>query len=246
MELNQQEIDTQNYVAQHYENTRYKVDYALKYHDWWSKKMLRLVKPQGRILDNGCGTGHFVEKYLPDYDVYGIDIAEEMVKYAKNRMKNVQVADAQDLPFEDNYFDTIFARGLIHHLPNPGLGVKEMSRTLKPGGRVLFVDPLKSFLSDLPRKIANKKSKHFSEEHKNFYKQEVIDIIREHLSIEKVYPFGYIAYPFLGFPDVLPVYKYVPLKFVFTPLLIKFDELVSYLPFIKNQGWGIMIVASKK
>lgn len=246
MVLNKEEIKTQNYVASYYENTRFKLPYSVAYHDWWSRQMLKLISPKGVILDNGCGTGHFVEKYLKDYDdVIGLDIAEEMVKYAKTRMKNVVLGDSQDLPFPNGKFDTIFARGLIHHLPDPERGVVEMARTLKPGGEVLFVEPLSSVLSRLPRKIANKKSDHFSAEHKNFEKKELLDIISRHLKIEKIKPFGYIAYPLLGFPDVLNVYGHIPMKKIITPSLIGLDSLISKIPLIRNQAWGIMIVAKK-
>lgn len=245
MVLNQKEIDTQNFVAHHYENTRYKVGYSIIYHDWWSRQMLKLIHPYGRILDNGCGPGHFAAKWLKGKDVIGLDIAEEMVKYAKTRMDNVVQGDSQELPFEDESFDTIFARGLIHHLPEPEKGVSEMYRTLKPGGRVLFVEPISSVLSRLPRKIANKKSDHFSEDHKNFERKKLIKIISKHFEIQKIRPFGYLAYPLLGFPDVLSIYKYVPFKKIMTPLLIFIDNVFSKIPLIKNQAWGVMIVVKK-
>ncbi len=243
--VNKKEIETQDFVAEHYEKVRYSKKYSLRYHKWWDTEMIRLVKPDGMILDNGCGQGHFAENYLKGQNVIGLDISSKMLKYAKNRMDKVVLGDSQQLPFKDNCFDTMFARGLLHHLPDPGLGIAEIQRTLKDDGQVIFVDPIATFISTLPRKIQNKKSDHFSEEHKNFRRNEIITLIENHLKIEKIRPFGYIAYPLLGFPDVLDVYRFVPLKKLCTPLLMGIDKIISHTPFIKNQAWGVFILASK-
>jgi len=248
MKTNKKEDEkkVQDYVAKDYEEKRYAKNYSLAYQDWWSKKMIDLVGPEGKILDNGCGTGYFADRFLREYDVMGIDVSEEMVRYAQKRMKKVIQGDAQNLPFEDNIFDVVIARSLLHHLASPEQGVKEIKRVLKNGGRVIFVETISSFLSNLPRKILYKKSKHFSKEHKNFKEKELLRLIDSELKIKKKYYFGYLAYPLLGFSDILDLYKYIPFKFIFTPLLIKLDELISETPLIKKQAWGIMILAEKR
>jgi len=241
---NLQEIKTQDFVSDFYEEKRYATSYSRAYHYWWSQKMISFAQPQGRILDNGCGTGHFAE-FLKGFDVIGLDISTGMLKYAKKRYKKVVHGDAQNLPFPNEYFETVLARSLLHHLSGPYQGVSEIYRVLVPGGRVIFSDTLNSILSNLPRKIL-KKGKHFSQGHKNFHKSEIIDIISSKLTIKKVYYFGYIAYPLLGFPDIMNIYKYFPAKKIITPLLIKTDELISKIPIINQQAYGIMILAEKK
>src|SRR4030043_1925359 len=75
-----------------------------------------------KILDVATGTGKqafaFAEK---GYDVTGIDLSEAMLKVAnkKNRYKNVnfQVADATNLPFEDNSFDVSGVSFALHDMP---------------------------------------------------------------------------------------------------------------------------------
>jgi ubiquinone/menaquinone biosynthesis C-methylase UbiE len=243
---NRKEQETQDYAAKYYEEQRYTKGYSVKYQNWWSKKMIDLVGPNGKILDVGCGTGYFAEKFLSKYDVMGVDISEEMIRYAQTRMKKAVQGDAQNMPFPDNTFDVVIARSLLHHLPDPKQGAKEIKRVLKNGGRVIFADTHNSFLSDLPRKIMYKKNKHFSDEHKNFKEEELIKIIGSELTIIKKYYFGYIAYPLMGFPDVLDVFKYFPLKKILITALIKFDELMSKIPVIKKQSFGIMILAEKQ
>jgi len=241
---NSQEIETQDFVSDFYEEKRYTLSYSRAYHHWWSQKMISFVRPQGRILDNGCGIGHFAE-FLGGFDVIGLDISTEMLKYARKRYKKVVQGDAQNLPFPNEYFDTVLARSLLHHLPDPYQGVSEICRVLVPGGRVIFSDTLNSILSNLPRKVL-KRGQHFSLEHKNFHKSKIIDIVGSKLTIEKIYYFGYIAYPLLGFPDIINIYKYFPVKKFITPLLIKIDELISNIPIINQQAYGIMILAKKK
>lgn len=242
------EIKTQDFVADFYEEIRYKKPYSWLYQSWWFKKMINLVNPpaDGLILDDGCGTGHLAE-FLPSEKIIGLDISEGMLKYARKRIPQVTKGDAQNLPFGDEIFDCVFARALLHHLPEPERGVREIKRVLKKGGRVIFCDTLYSFLSVLPRKIL-KKTEHFSEEHKNLRESEIVNMIKPHLIIKKIYYFGYIAYPLLGFPDIFDSFKPLP-RFLRMPLakfLVKVDELIALIPLLKKQAWGIMIVAEKE
>jgi ubiquinone/menaquinone biosynthesis C-methylase UbiE len=237
------EIETQDLVSDFYEGKRYTLSYSWAYHQWWSRKMLSFIQPKGRILDNGCGTGHFSE-FLKGLDVTGLDISARMLGYARKRYQKVIQGDAQNLPFTNDYFDLVLAKGLLHHLPNPQRGVTEIYRVLRKGGEVVFSDTLNSILTNLPRRIL-KRSKHFSQEHKNFKRSEIIKIIDSKLSIEEIYYFGYLAYPLLGFPDIINIYKYFPAKKIVTPLLIKIDELISKIPFLNRQACGIIILARK-
>ncbi len=100
-----------------------------------------------RILDVATGTGKqafaFAEK---GYDVTGIDLSEAMLKVAnnKNRYKNVnfQVADATNLPFEDNSFDVSCISFALHDMPLTirEKVLKEMVRVTKPEGMIVVVD----------------------------------------------------------------------------------------------------------
>ena len=105
------------------------------------------VKKGSRILDIGTGTGKqafaFAEK---GYDVTGIDLSEAMLKVAnkKNRYKNVnfQVADATNLPFEDNSFDVSSVSFALHDMPLTirERVLKEIVRVTKPAGMIVIVD----------------------------------------------------------------------------------------------------------
>lgn len=70
----------------------------------------------------------------------GIDLTERAVGHTKRRFElfglnsNLQVADAENLPFEDASFDAVYTWGVIHHSPNTQKAVDEIYRILKPGG----------------------------------------------------------------------------------------------------------------
>ncbi|MDP3732702.1 MAG: methyltransferase domain-containing protein [Candidatus Omnitrophota bacterium] len=245
--INRKEVEMQDKVSEYYEAVRYKKDYSVRYHEWWIKKMISMSGINGgRVLDNGCGTGILFD-YLRGYDcmVTGMDISSGMLEKAKKINKNTVCGDSQELPFKDGSFDIIYARSLLHHLPDHAKGVKEMKRVARGNGRIVFVDTNDSILSRLPRMMVKDKG-HFSEEHKNFRIDELMNIISREFRITGVYFFGYIAYPLLGFPDLIDIFKYAPFKGIVSKILIKIDEVIAAIPFVKKNSWGVMICARKE
>lgn len=81
--------------------------------------------PEGRlVLDLACGTGRITEFLLSKgYRAWGVDISQEMLKVAQKRLSsfgesvNFRQADAEDLPFEDKFFDSATCIKLMGHIP---------------------------------------------------------------------------------------------------------------------------------
>lgn len=98
------------------------------------------------ILDFGCGDGRYsvVLKDMGAKEVFGIDVGEQMIKFANSKIKdkdgiNFLVADGRDLPFENGRFDLVFSNFVLiafNELLEP---LKEISRTLKSGGHLIAV-----------------------------------------------------------------------------------------------------------
>ena len=109
---------------------------------------------KGKILDVACGTGYYFESY-PQKEIYGIDISKEMLAHAKGKRNvvSVQVADAEKLPFKDNFFDATISTRFIMHIPNHKKVIEEMVRVTKPGGKIVFDFPNKHCMSYLPTQI---------------------------------------------------------------------------------------------
>lgn len=240
-----EEISTQDYASKLYEDKRYAKPYSLAYHKWWAEKMLSFLNLRSPILDNGCGVG-FMAQFLKEHEVVGLDVSPAMVRLAQKRYSKVIRGDSQNLPFESSSFQTVINRGVLHHLSNPQKGVEEVSRVLAAGGEAVFAESVFNLINFLPRKLL-KGTKHFSHLHRNFREKELKKIIESRLKIKEVYYFGYLAYLLLAVPDIVDLYRFVPLKRIFTPLLIKFDEFISKIPLLNKQiCWCIMIVAKKE
>ncbi len=239
-----EEIAVQDRVACEYEQKRYQYPYARRYHNWWMDQMLSLVRTDGRILDNGCGTGLLFDK-LASGQVVGLDISSEMLKYAAKHTEQLILGNSQKLPLKNNSFDVVFCRSLLHHLTEPELAVKEISRVLRSQGEAVFADTNRSLLSRLPRMIASC-GKHFSEEHKNLNRHIMERLLKPYFKVQDVLYFGYIAYPFLGFPDILKLFKFVPFKSIAEPALMLFDNVLSRILVLRTQSWGILIKAIKR
>lgn len=243
-DISHEEIDVQDRVASEYLNKRYHNPWSRKYHQWWTDLMVSHVDVSGQILDNGCGIGELSDA-LPEANITGLDISTEMVRIAGKTYERTLIGDSQILPFNDESFDTVMARSLIHHLPDPDKGLAEMARVLRPGGEVVTIDTNCSLLSSLPRLLAYKGG-HFSDEHKNLHRKKLLELFDRHFEIEDIQFFGYIAYPILGFPDLMDLFKYFPLKSISYKTLILIDAVWARIPLIRNQAWGLLIKGRKR
>jgi ubiquinone/menaquinone biosynthesis C-methylase UbiE len=105
--------------------------------------------PGARVLDVGCGYGADaadISRRLEGGSVVGIDLSQIMIDEARRRAAgcgpelSFQVADATDLPFEDDTFDACRAEAVLEHLSDPGRVVAEMTRVTRPAGRVVAMD----------------------------------------------------------------------------------------------------------
>jgi SAM-dependent methyltransferase len=94
-----------------------------------------------RVLEIGVGAGtDFVRWVRAGADATGIDLTEQAIAVARERLEleslsaRLQVADAENLPFESEAFDVVYSYGVIHHTPNTIRAVEEIHRVLKTGG----------------------------------------------------------------------------------------------------------------
>ena len=80
--------------------------------------------------------------------VIGVDISEGMLNVGKEKIKKLnlsdrielQVADAEHLPFADNYFDAITVGFGVRNFENLEIGLKDMLRVLKPSGDLVIIE----------------------------------------------------------------------------------------------------------
>lgn len=103
------------------------------------EKMLRNNGSTHRFLDIGCYDGKlslYFSSILNTKEVYGVDKSKKAVASAKEKgIKAYELdLDEENLPFEDNYFDTILCGEVIEHLFDPDHLLDETYRVLKDDG----------------------------------------------------------------------------------------------------------------
>ena len=104
-------------------------------------------------LDVGSGAGQIAKHLLkygdPGLQVTGIDISTQMLRRGRQRIHdrrpNWVTADVTALPFRDGLFDCVTCGYVLEHLPDIRDGLRELSRVLTPGGRMLLLITEDSF-----------------------------------------------------------------------------------------------------
>ncbi len=109
-----------------------------------------------KVLEVGVGAAtDFLQWAKNGAELYGIDLTPEAVSHAEHRLqlynlaaKEIRVSDAENLPFQDNFFDIVYSWGVIHHSPDTPKALSEIIRVLKPSGKAkLMVYNRKSVLA---------------------------------------------------------------------------------------------------
>lgn len=108
------------------------------------------AQPTWQMLDIATGGGHTALLFAPHVaHVTVTDITPRMLENAQQHLTekgvtnaNYQIADAENLPFNDDRFDFVTCRIAPHHFPDCAKFVREVARVLKPGGLFLLQDQL--------------------------------------------------------------------------------------------------------
>jgi phosphatidylethanolamine/phosphatidyl-N-methylethanolamine N-methyltransferase len=114
------------------------------------KEAVRLAndRPGQRILEVGVGTGLSLPHFRRDAKVVGIDVSNEMLAKARERVEKHKLGhveallemDAEKMTFEDSSFDAVIALYVASVVPNPQRFVAEMRRVCIPGGTIVIVN----------------------------------------------------------------------------------------------------------
>lgn len=107
------------------------------YDEWYSLICSRLPESSDAVLEIGSGAG-YLREFLPQvvtsevFPLEGVD----------------RVEDATALTFADASLDAIVMTDVLHHIPNVAQFLREASRTLRPGGRLVMIEPWRTPWSD--------------------------------------------------------------------------------------------------
>lgn len=144
-------------VARMFDNIAFRYDFlnsllSLGIHKSWRKKAIRVFKHKKprQILDVATGTADFALEAIsaePE-KVIGVDISAGMLEVGRKKVKkanlahkiDLQLVDAESLPFADNRFDAITVAFGVRNFENLQKGLTEMQRVLKPGGDLVVIE----------------------------------------------------------------------------------------------------------
>ncbi len=115
----------------------------------WRAQLWSLVRGPN-VLEVGVGTGKNMPYFPPGIKITAIDLTRGMLARARSRAADgnmpvtLKQGDVQRLDFPDESFDEVVATFVFCSVPDPVLGLREIARVLKPGGRVILLEHVRS------------------------------------------------------------------------------------------------------
>jgi ubiquinone/menaquinone biosynthesis C-methylase UbiE len=126
----------------------------LRHYERWMKigeSRQRLASAaRGRTLEVGVGSGLNLAHYRSDVRLTALDVSPAMLALAHRRgaalgmSVDLRLGDGQHLEFEDGSFDSVMATLFLSAVPDHRRALAEISRVLRPGGRLLLLDHVQS------------------------------------------------------------------------------------------------------
>jgi len=117
----------------------------------WREMAFQLIPSGAKVLEVGIGTGKNIPYYGKDIHVTGIDFSKGMLDRAREKAKGypekevkLLQMDVTNLDFPNDSFDFVVSTCVFCTVPDPMGGVKEVKRVLKPGGKMIFLEHMRS------------------------------------------------------------------------------------------------------
>ena len=143
-------------------------EFAEEYDSWFLKNrnvlqsevelLAGVLRKPGKALSVGCESGLFEMILRDSHDIdihFGVEPAAGMAEIAEKRGMEVRIGPAEELPFEDESFDTVIFNGTPSYIGDLPKAFSEAYRVLRPGGHVVVADvPAESSYGTLYRLAA--------------------------------------------------------------------------------------------
>ena len=202
---------------------------------------LNLNSKNSEILDYGCGVGPVIEKVIKfnPRKITGIDISEVSISKAKEKFANsnskveLLVGNCENTTFSDRKFDIVYGLGILHHLEFSKC-INEISRILKPEGKLLFIEPLGTnpFINFYRKLTPKSRSK---DEHPLVFKD--FQIIKSSFKNVNIKYYGFLTLVFFPFykSNDSTIFKF----------LVKLDQFLFKIKIFRYFAWSVLITAKK-
>jgi len=117
----------------------------------WRAMLFSMIPPGSSVLEVGVGTGKNIPYYGKDLNITAIDFSNGMLDKAREKAKahpekkvNLLQMDVANLEFPNNHFDFVVSTFVFCTVPDPMAGFKEIKRVLKPDGKAIFLEHMRS------------------------------------------------------------------------------------------------------
>jgi len=154
----------------------------------------------------------------------------------------------EHLPFQEDAFDRVVCRSILHHADSEEKALREVKRVLKPEGRLIVAEPMNDNpLLRLARWMV-RHGKSYGKIHtidKAFVMPELNGFLNDTgFTLEKEIRYGFLAYPLCDNPDLVPLLKYCPFSRIFASFLRAVDRGLARIPLIRRLSWYTILRAS--
>lgn len=221
------------------------------------------LRDRVKVMDCGCGSGAYLSALLDmGYDVLGIEYDISKVErfrslHPENAFK-VSEGNLENIPFPDSSFDAILLNEVIEHVPDDTLALREISRVLISGGKLIIFAPnryypfethgvyLKKggkylthympFVPWIPLMLGKRIFRYWA---RNYWPRDLIRIVKASGFV--ILKTGFVWQTFEGIFSSNPV-----LAQSLRPILRSISKFLEMLPVIKKFGVSQLIIAYKR
>ena len=146
-------------------------------------RLERYRSPPGRLLDMGCGWGHFLAVAREHgWEAYGLEPLAGRALYARAHTGATVITDVlREDTFPADFFDVVTAFQVFEHLPDPAGDLRRLYRCLKPSGIILIEVPNIATWSVY---LLRKHHRHFVPDHLIFFSRRTLSTFLEKIGFE--------------------------------------------------------------
>ena len=183
-------------------------------------KKIHMEKLRGRtVLDVGCGTGEdafYLSQIAKKVHAFDIEKSDMWKDFASSKL-SFSVANAYKIPFEDNSFNGVFLKDVLHHVSQPEKVLQEIKRVAKKGSYILIIEgnrynPI--FYIHMTKMRG----------HEHLARNVFMKLIKKYFRNAEFFQFESHYIPFLPYPLYVVIEGAIEASFTYVPLLNRFKS----------------------